>query len=105
MTLASRRSSRVIWKKGSIATPPAIRSYFTDAFFHRPEELAHEFVSTGFQVLDLVAIEGPGWLARDFDRLWNDPQQRERVLAAVRKVEHEPSILGASSHIMAIARK
>jgi len=79
--------------------------YFTDAFFHRPEELAQEIVSAGFQVLDLVAIEGPGWLARDFDRLWNDAQQRERVLAAVRKVEHEPSVLGASSHIMAIARK
>lgn len=79
--------------------------YFTDAFFHRPEELAHEFVRAGFQVLELVAIEGPGWLARDFDRLWNDPRQRERVLAAVRKVEHEPSVLGASSHIMAIARK
>ena len=50
-------------------------------------------------------IEGPGWLTRDFDRLWNDPQQRERVLVAVTKVEHEPSVLGASSHIMAIARK
>ena len=79
--------------------------YVTDAFFHRPEELAHEVASAGFQVLDLVAIEGPGWLARDFDRLWNDPQQRERVLAVVTKVEHEPSLLGASSHIMAIARK
>jgi hypothetical protein len=62
-------------------------------------------VSAGFQVPDLVAIKGPGWLARDFDRLWNDPQQRDRLLAAALKVEHEPAILGASSHIMAIARK
>lgn len=79
--------------------------YFTDAFFHRPEELAQEFLSAGFHVLELVAIEGPGWLARDFDHLWNDLQQRERLLAAVRKVESEPSVLGASSHIMCIARK
>lgn len=78
--------------------------YFTDAFFHRPEELSQEFISAGFQV-ELVAIEGPGWLAYDFDRLWNDPQQRERLLAAIRKVEAEPSALGASSHIMCIARK
>jgi len=55
--------------------------------------------------VDLVAIEGPGWLARDFDQLWNNPQQRERLLAAVRQVESEPSVLGASSHIMCIARK
>jgi ubiquinone/menaquinone biosynthesis C-methylase UbiE len=79
--------------------------YFTDAFFHRPEELSNEFLSAGFQVLELVAIEGPGWLARDFEHLWDNPQQRERLLAAVCKIESEPSVLGASSHMMAIARK
>jgi ubiquinone/menaquinone biosynthesis C-methylase UbiE len=79
--------------------------YFTDAFFHRPGELSRDFLAAGFQVVELVAIEGPGWLARDFDRLWNDPAQRERLLTVVRKVEREPSVLGASSHIMAIGRK
>jgi ubiquinone/menaquinone biosynthesis C-methylase UbiE len=79
--------------------------YFTDAYFHRPGELSREFLAAGFQVLAVVAIEGPGWLAQDFDRLWNDPVQRERLLQAVRKVEREPSILGVSSHIMAIGRK
>jgi len=79
--------------------------YFTDAFFHRPGELSRDLLAAGFQVLEVVAIEGPGWLARDFDRLWSDPAQRERLLAAVRKVEREPSVLGASAHIMAIGRK
>lgn len=79
--------------------------YFTDAFFHRPGELYRDFVAAGIDVLELVAIEGPGWLAADFDRLWNDPVQRERLLGIVRKVEREPSVLGASSHIMAIGRK
>jgi ubiquinone/menaquinone biosynthesis C-methylase UbiE len=79
--------------------------YFTDAFFHRPGELSRDFLAAGFQVMEIAAIEGPGWLARDFDRLWNDPVQRERMLAAVRKVEREPSVLGASAHIMAIGRK
>jgi ubiquinone/menaquinone biosynthesis C-methylase UbiE len=79
--------------------------YFTDAYLQRPGELSRELLAAGFQVVALVAIEGPGWLARDFDRLWNDPAQRERLLAAVRKVEREPSILGATSHIMGIGRK
>jgi ubiquinone/menaquinone biosynthesis C-methylase UbiE len=79
--------------------------YFTDAFFHRPDELCSEFSGAGFQMRALLAIEGPGWLARDFHRLWNDPAQREHLLAAVRKVESEPSVLGASAHIMAIGRK
>jgi ubiquinone/menaquinone biosynthesis C-methylase UbiE len=79
--------------------------YFTDAYLHRPGELSREFLAGGFQVVELAGIEGPGWMARDFDRLWNDPALRERLLAAVRKVEREPAVLGASSHLMAIGRK
>jgi len=79
--------------------------YFTDAFFHRPGELSREFLAAGFEVVAVLAIEGPGWLARNFDHLWNDPAQREQLLECVRKVEREPSILGASAHIMCIARR
>jgi ubiquinone/menaquinone biosynthesis C-methylase UbiE len=79
--------------------------YFTDAYFHRPGEISRELLAAGFQVVEIVAIEGPGWLARDFERLWNDPFQRERLLGVVRKVEREPSILGSTAHIMAIGRK
>jgi ubiquinone/menaquinone biosynthesis C-methylase UbiE len=79
--------------------------YFTDAYFHRPGELSRELLGTGFRVEALVAIEGPGWLARDFERLWSDPAQRERLLATIRRVEREPTVLGASSHIMAIGKK
>jgi len=90
---------------GQHRNPTANLSYFTDAFFHLPEQLATEMREAGFELIDLVAIEGPGWLARDFDRLWNHPQQRERLLASLRKVEHEPALIGASSHILAIGRK
>jgi ubiquinone/menaquinone biosynthesis C-methylase UbiE len=79
--------------------------YFTDAYFHRPGELSREFLAGGFEVVSVVAIEGPGWLARDFDPLWKDPAQRERLLECVRKVEREPSVLGASAHIMCLGRK
>lgn len=90
---------------GQHRNPTNNPAYFTDAFFHRPGELSREFLAAGFQIVELAAIEGPGWLARNFDRIWSDPAQRERLLAAVRKVEREPSVLGASSHIMAIGRK
>ena len=90
---------------GQHRNPTGNLLYFTDAFLHRPGELSREFLAAGFQVVEVTAIEGPGWLARDFDRLWNDPALRERLLAAVRKMEREPSVLGASSHIMAIGRK
>ena len=90
---------------GQHRNPTANPLYFTDAYLHRPGELSREFLAAGFQIVGLAAIEGPGWMARDFDRLWNDSQQRERLLAAVRKVEREPSVLGASAHVMAIGRK
>jgi hypothetical protein len=55
--------------------------------------------------MEVLPVEGLGWLARDFDRLWTDPTQRDRLLTAVRKMEREPSVLGASAHIMAIGMK
>ena len=91
--------------EGQHRNPTSKLLYFTDAFFHRPDELAAELYEAGFELVELVPVEGPGWLARDFDRLWNDPQQRERLLALLRKVEHEPALIGASSHILAIGRK
>jgi len=90
---------------GQHRNPTGNGLYFTDAFFHRPGELAREVQAAGFQILEVLPIEGPGWLARDFDRLWADPIERDRLLTAVRKMEREPSVLGASSHIMAIGRK
>jgi ubiquinone/menaquinone biosynthesis C-methylase UbiE len=90
---------------GQHRNPTTNPKYFTDSYFHRPGELSREFLAAGFQVMEVLAIEGPGWLARDFERLWNDPLQREQLLDAVRRVEREPSIIGASSHVMAIGRK
>lgn len=92
-------------ENGQHRNPTGNPMYFTDAFLHRPGELSRELLAAGFQVVAIVPIEGPGWLARDFERLWNDSSQRERLLAAIRKVEREPSILGATSHIMGIGRK
>ncbi|HLV86072.1 MAG TPA: methyltransferase domain-containing protein [Candidatus Sulfotelmatobacter sp.] len=90
---------------GQHRNPTTNPLYFTDAYFHKPGELSRELLTGGFEVVALVAIEGPGWLVRDFDRLWCDLAQRERLLAAIRKVEKEPSIIGASSHIMGIGRR
>lgn len=92
-------------EEGQHRNPTDNPIYFTDAYFHKPGELSRELLAARFQVMKLAAIEGPGWIARDFDRIWNDAAQRERLLEIVRKVESEPSILGSSSHFMAIGRK
>ncbi len=79
--------------------------YFTDAYFHRVEELAAELAEAGFQHEKTLALEGPGGWLQNFDWWWNDAGRRERLLELMRKLESEPSLIGASAHIMSVARK
>jgi hypothetical protein len=50
-------------------------------------------------------VEGPGWLLRDFDERWADPERRERILFAARAVEQDSALLSMSAHLLAVARR
>ena len=78
--------------------------YFTDTFFHHPEELRAEIAEAGFDVNGIYGLEGPSWLADNFDEWWNDPICRDRLLELARALEAEPSLLGLSAHLMAVAQ-
>ena len=79
--------------------------FFTDAYLHRPEELGSELIEAGFQHQATLAVQGPTWLFESVENYWANPDQRAAVLDLIRKVEAEPSILGMSSHILAIGTK
>jgi len=38
----------------------------------------------------------------DFDARWADPAGREHILKVARLLEEEPSIVGASAHLLAV---
>ncbi len=76
--------------------------WFTTAFFHHPDELATELTEAGFALDGIYAIEGPAGL---WSEAWADPARRPSMLAATRAVEQEPSLLGVSSHLMAVGSK
>jgi ubiquinone/menaquinone biosynthesis C-methylase UbiE len=95
---------RDLWD-GQHRNPTHHPGYFTTAYFHHPEELREEALQAGLRVDAVVAIEGPAGMASDFEGWWGDPARRERLLAAIRAVEQEPSLLGVSPHIMLVARK
>jgi ubiquinone/menaquinone biosynthesis C-methylase UbiE len=79
--------------------------YFTNAYFHMPGELAQEIEAAGLEHLRTLAVEGPGWMLKDFDEHWADPVRRAGLLKLIAALEEEPSLIGASAHIMAIGRK
>jgi len=88
---------------GRHSNPTSRLAWFTTAYFHRPEELATEVGEAGFDDVEICAIEGPVWSAAFFREAWNDPAQRRDLLHFLALIEREPSILGASGHLMAIA--
>jgi ubiquinone/menaquinone biosynthesis C-methylase UbiE len=90
---------------GQHRNPTNHPAYFTTAFFHHPDELNQEVMDAGLTPEHLLAVEGPAWLLQDFDRHWDDPARRERLLGVVRRLEADPTVIGASAHLLAVARK
>lgn len=91
---------------GQHRNPEAHPGWFTTAYFHRPDELERELAAAGFDVTALVAVEGAVGAAAEthaLDAWLDDPGKRETLLRAIRRVEAEPSLLGASPHLLALA--
>jgi ubiquinone/menaquinone biosynthesis C-methylase UbiE len=79
--------------------------YFTTAYFHRPEDIRAELETAGFQEVKVLGVEGPGWIVSDFERRWADDVLRSDIMNVARALESQPSIVGASAHLLAIGRK
>ncbi len=77
--------------------------YFTTAYLHHPDELKAEVEAAELRHVATVAVESLGWVVRDLDAAWDEPARRERILGIVRTLQAEPSLLGASAHLMVIA--
>src|SRR5262249_53903775 len=84
---------------------PSGKPYFTTSYFHMPAELAFECEEAGLRLAALFGIEGPADYALGFSQWWDDAVKRELVLEFIRRVESEPSLLGLSSHLMAVGVK
>ena len=81
------------------------RNYFTTAFFHRPRELEDEVREAGFERVEILGLEGPGWMLADLEARWADPARRRHILDAARAIEREPTLMGLHAHILAVGRK
>ena len=89
---------------GTHRNPEALPGRFTTAHFARPDELAAEVTGAGFELAALVAVEGPGSWLPEVDDWLDDPGRRDWLLRTIRRVEAEPSLLGASAHVLAVGQ-
>jgi ubiquinone/menaquinone biosynthesis C-methylase UbiE len=92
-------------RDGQHRNPTGKAEYFTTAYFHRPDELREDVVAAGLQLEGVFGIEGPGWLYADVNERLADPRRRDDLLRVARIFETEPSIVGISAHLLAVARK
>jgi SAM-dependent methyltransferase len=92
-------------RDGQHRNPERRPHWFTTAYFHHPDELRAEATEAGLDGVEVLGVEGvAGWLGALFDR-WDEPEVREAVLFATRAVESEPSVVGASAHLLMVARR
>jgi SAM-dependent methyltransferase len=91
-------------REGQHRNPENRPEWFTTTYFHHPDELVGEVRDAGLILADLLAVEGPCWLLPDFDARWRDDRRRQELLDAIARIEREPSMLGVSAHLLAVAR-
>lgn len=81
------------------------RQYWTDAYFHKPEELENELKESGFKETKLFVIEGLSWAFPLKKEIVENKKLLEKLLHFLEIIENEKSFIGTGSHIMAIGRK
>ena len=92
-------------REGQHHNPTNRPAYWTTAYLHHPDELRAEVIEAGFAETARLAVEGPTRAIRDFDAWWEDPDRRGRLLRLLRSVEGDPTLLGASPHLLIVARR
>jgi len=71
------------------------------AYFHRPHELTDEITAAGFENVSIVGVEGFAWMLPDLNVILDRPASAKALLDQLRTVESEPSVVGASGHLLA----
>jgi SAM-dependent methyltransferase len=98
--LSPEESLRVL-REGDLRSFEA--DMFTTAYLARPDEVASEFAEAGLEGPVQYAVQGfPGFMP-DLERLIDDEEARGHLMEGLRLIEAEPSLLGASNHLLTVA--
>jgi ubiquinone/menaquinone biosynthesis C-methylase UbiE len=106
--LLDERFARILeqdLRDGQHRNPTERLDYFTTSFFHHPDQLAEEIRAAGLILDGIYGVEGPGWMLADVTERMSDPKRRRVLLHVARALESEPSVIGTSAHLLAVARR
>jgi ubiquinone/menaquinone biosynthesis C-methylase UbiE len=92
-------------RDGQHRNPDGRSGWFTTAYFHHPDELATEVRGAGLALDSVVSVEGTAWLLPELPAILAADGSRARLLDLLRRTEAEPTMLGATSHLLAIAHR
>jgi SAM-dependent methyltransferase len=84
--------------------PPFGNDGFT-GYTHRPGQLRAEVTAGGFEVTDLLCVEGPAFLLGDLPERMASADSRRVVLDTARALERVPELIGLGPHLLAVGRR
>jgi hypothetical protein len=90
---------------GQYRNPAGDTESFTTSYFHRPQDLAAEVTDAGLLLDHLAGANGiVKLLLPDLSQRLDDDARRAPVTGLLRLLEAEPSLLGLSQNLVAVAR-
>ncbi|CAM4401102.1 methyltransferase domain-containing protein [Paenibacillus macerans] len=88
---------------GQHVRPEKYPYFISRSFFHIPGELRQELTDAGLMNIEIYSVEGPAWIVPSFEKKWDDPEAKAKLLEIVRKVEQQESLHGISPHLLGVA--
>jgi len=84
--------------------PPLVPGEFS-GYCHRPEELREEVTGAGFDVVELMSVEGLAFALPDLEERLAPAEDARHVLEAARDLGAIPEPLGVGPHLLVSARR
>lgn len=92
-------------KTGCHQDTSSSKRYFTDGYFHHPEELVSELKKSNFEFEDIIAVTSFANAIQNIKSKMEDVNYLNTLLETIKLVEKEPSLMGISSHYIGIGKK
>lgn len=90
---------------GNHNAPESMPGILPKAYYHKSLELTQEVRESGFNVIDIFAVEGIVWLEKNYFESMGTPQKKARLFELLKLTETDKNLLSFSPHMMIAAKR